>query len=98
MTQSFTVGAVIVPPPFTLPTLTVTPIPRAGPSGRRIRSLHLLISGFVNNQTLATALVTGSPACATTATIVSPAGTYPITCSIGTLASAVYSFAFATGP
>ena len=53
--------------------------------------LTATISGFVNGQTLATSGVTGSPACTTTATITSPAGSYPITCSIGTLASAAYT-------
>ena len=56
-----------------------------------------MISGFINNQTLTTAQVSGAPACTTTATLFSPAGTYPITCSIGTLTSPFYSFAFVTG-
>ncbi len=97
VTQSFAVAAIIVTPPVGLPTLTVTADPKSRPFGQANPQLTATISGFVNGQTLATSGVTGSPACATTATIASPAGTYPITCSIGTLASAAYTFAFAPG-
>jgi hypothetical protein len=96
-TQSFAVAAMIVPPPVGLPTLTVTADPKSRPFGVANPPLTATISGFVNGQTLATSGVSGSPACATTATIASPAGTYPITCSPGTLASAAYTFAFAPG-
>src|SRR6185312_9319163 len=48
-------------------------------------------SGFVNGDTAATA-VTGPAACSTTATVTSGVGSYPVTCSAGTLASANYSF------
>jgi hypothetical protein len=37
------------------------------------------------------------PSCTTTVTLYSPAGTYPITCSIGTLTSPFYSFTFVPG-
>ncbi len=97
VTQSFTVGAVIVPPPVGLPTLTVTADAKSRPFGQANAQLTATISGFVNGQTLATSGVTGSPACVTTATITSPAGSYPITCGIGTLASASYGFVFAPG-
>jgi hypothetical protein len=86
-----------VSPPFTLPILTVTPDPQTLPFGTANPAFTYAISGFINNQTLATALVTGAPACTTTATIFSPAGTYPITCSIGTLTSPFYSFTFVPG-
>jgi hypothetical protein len=56
-----------------------------------------VVSGLINGQTLTTAQVSGTPACTTTATLFSAAGTYPITCSIGTLTSPFYSFAFVTG-
>ncbi|MGH7175592.1 MAG: MBG domain-containing protein, partial [Minisyncoccia bacterium] len=55
------------------------------------------ISGFVLGQTLATSGVTGSPICNSTATTASPIGSYPITCTIGTLSSANYTFAFVGG-
>ncbi len=41
--------------------------------------------------------VTGAPSCTTTATASSSVGTYPIVCTIGTLTSNTYDFAFATG-
>ena len=96
VSQGFAVGPAIVPPPV-LPTLTVTADTKSRPFGQSNPVLTATILGFVNGQTLATSGVTGSPACATTATVASPAGTYPITCSIGTLASAAYTFAFAPG-
>jgi hypothetical protein len=55
------------------------------------------ISGFVNGQTLATSGVSGQPLCTTTATTTSPGGTYPITCSLGTLAATNYTFNFVAG-
>ncbi len=70
---------------------------KSRPFGQVNPELTATISGFVNGQSLATSGVSGSPACTTTATITSPAGAYPITCSIGTLASAAYTFAFAPG-
>ncbi len=53
-------------------------------------SYHL--SGFVAGQTATTSDVTGSPVCTTTATVNSTVGTYPITCSAGTLDSQYYRF------
>jgi hypothetical protein len=53
------------------------------------------LSGFVNGDTAS--VVTGSASCTTTATAASPTGTYPITCTQGTLASANYTFAFVAG-
>jgi hypothetical protein len=55
------------------------------------------ITGFVNGETLATSDVTGAPTLTTTATTTSAAGSYPITASAGTLASANYNFAFVSG-
>ena len=83
--------------PGALPALTVTADAKSRPFAVANPVLTATISGFVNGQTLATSGVTGQPGCTTTATLASPAGTYPITCSIGTLASAAYSFAFAPG-
>ena len=59
--------------------------------------LTATITGFVNGQTLATSGVTGTPALSTTAGTNSPAGTYPITATVGTLASANYSFTYVNG-
>ena len=54
-------------------------------------------SGFVNNETLATSGVTGTPAFTTTALANSPVGKYPITAALGTLTSANYTFVFNNG-
>jgi hypothetical protein len=97
VTQSFPVGPAATPAPGALPALTVTADAKSRPFGVANPALTATISGFVNGQTLETSDVTGGPACTTTATLVSPAGTYPITCSIGTLASGTYSFAFVPG-
>ena len=93
--RSFTIGTTAAPPSTTVPTLTVTADSKSRPFGVANPTFTAVISGFVNGQGLATSGVTGSPACSTTATLVSPAGTYPITCSIGTLTSSAYSFVFA---
>ncbi len=53
------------------------------------------ITGFVNGDT--SSVVTGSPSCTSTAQPWSPAGTYPITCTTGTLSAANYTFTFAAG-
>ncbi len=53
-------------------------------------------SGFVNEDTLASA-VTGTPDLVTTAVTTSPVGTYPITASVGTLSAQNYAFVFANG-
>jgi hypothetical protein len=53
--------------------------------------LTATITGFVGGDT--SAVVSGSAACSTTATPSSPAGDYPITCTVGTLSAAGYSFA-----
>ena len=97
VTQSFVVGVTSGPPPAGLPTLTVTADAKSRAFGQGNPPLTATFSGFTNGQTLATSGVTGSPACVTTASIASPAGTYPIICSIGTLASAAYTFVFAPG-
>lgn len=56
------------------------------------------ITGFRNGHTtLATAGVTGLPSLTTTAVTASPAGSYPISVAVGTLASANYSFTLVNG-
>jgi 6-phosphogluconolactonase (cycloisomerase 2 family) len=52
------------------------------------------ITGFVNGETVA--VVSGSPVC-TSADPTAAVGTYPITCTTGTLSSANYSFTFVSG-
>jgi YVTN family beta-propeller protein len=55
------------------------------------------ITGFANGDTQAS-VVTGLPSLTTTATMVSPAGRYPITAALGTLATnSNYIFAFING-
>ncbi|MCL4181683.1 MAG: Ig-like domain repeat protein [Verrucomicrobia bacterium] len=48
--------------------------------------------GYQNGETLATSGVTGTPTLTTTAVLSSPVGTYDITCALGSLAAANYSF------
>ncbi|MFI5042093.1 MAG: MBG domain-containing protein [Acidimicrobiales bacterium] len=73
--------------------LTVTANKASKVHGTANPSLTANLTGFVLGQTLATSDVTGSAKCTTTAKITSPAGSYPITCTVGTLASYNYSFA-----
>ncbi|HUO47668.1 MAG TPA: MBG domain-containing protein, partial [Acidimicrobiales bacterium] len=77
--------------------LTVTANNQTMVFGGPVPTLTATITGFVNGQTLATSGVTGAPSCSTTATTSSPGGTYPITCSLGTLGATNYSFTFVSG-
>ena len=63
--------------------------------GSAIPALTASFSGFVNGDTSAT--LGGAPALSTTATSSSPAGTYLITLTQGTLSAANYTFAFVNG-
>jgi hypothetical protein len=92
--QSFAVGTAVISPPGAPTSLTVTAEPKSRPFGTPNPAFTAVISGFVIGQTLATSGITGSPLCTTTATLFSPAGTYPITCGIGTLASVAHVFTF----
>ena len=58
-------------------------------------ALTYTFSGFVNGDT--SAVVTGAATCTTTATATSPVGSYPITCTQGTLAATNYVFSFVAG-
>jgi len=73
--------------------LTVSAVNVSRPHGSANPPLTAKLSGFVLGQKLATSGVTGSASCTTTATTGSPAGSYPITCKVGTLSAANYSFA-----
>jgi hypothetical protein len=90
---SYVSGVVTVVPA----NLTVTANNLTRAFGTPNPTLTTTITGFVNGQTLATSGVTGQPLCTTTATITSPGGTYPITCSPGTLAGTDYTFSFVPG-
>ena len=90
---SYVPGTVTVTPA----TATVTANNVTKAFGAAVPTLTATISGFVNGQTLATSGVTGSALCTTTAVTTSPGGTYPITCSLGTLAAHNYTFAFVGG-
>jgi hypothetical protein len=75
--------------------LTVMPNNQSIVSGSALPSLSATITGFVNGDTQT--VVTGSPALTTTASSSSPAGTYPIVATLGTLTATNYSFTFGTG-
>ena len=78
-------------------TLTVTANDASRPYGTADPAFTSTITGFVNGDTQAS-VVTGSPSLTTTATTISPAGTYPITAALGTLATNNnYIFAFING-
>ena len=78
-------------------TLTVTANDASRSYGAANPAFTSTITGFVNGDTQAS-VVTGSPSLETTATMASPAGTYPITAALGTLATNNnYSFAFING-
>jgi hypothetical protein len=76
--------------------LTVTANNQQMAQGAAVPTLAYTIAGFVNGDTQSSA-TTGAPSLSTTATSSSPIGTYPITVTIGTLASARYNFTFANG-
>jgi len=60
--------------------------------GGPMPTLTYQISGFVLGQTLPTSGVSGAASCSTGATVSSASGTYPSTCTIGSLAAANYAF------
>jgi len=76
--------------------LTVTANNLSKQQGAANPALTYTITGFVNGDTQASA-TTGQPSLTTTATTSSPAGTYPITITQGTLAAANYTLAFVNG-
>jgi hypothetical protein len=72
--------------------LTVTAENKSRLFGAANPPLTATLSGFVLGQNLATSGVTGSASCTTTATTFSPGGGYPITCTVGSLSAANYTF------
>ena len=77
--------------------LTVKAVDVARSVGVANPPLTVSYTGFAYGQTLAGSGVAGAPSCTTTATVQSPAGTYPITCGLGTLVSGNYTFILAPG-
>jgi uncharacterized repeat protein (TIGR01451 family) len=82
-------------------TLTVTPAALTVTAANASRiygdpnpTFAFTITGFVNGET--STVVSGSPSC-TSVDATSAVGTYPITCTIGTLSAANYSFTFVNG-
>ncbi len=73
--------------------LTVTAISVTKTLGDANPTLGATITGFVLGQTQGTSGVTGAPACTTTATTNGAIGSYPVTCTVGTLVAVNYSFA-----
>jgi|GEM_PF-1864945 len=67
------------------------------PYGADMPVLTASYIGLANGETFATSGITGSPVLNTTATAVSPMGTYPISISMGTLQSSNYSFTLESG-
>ena len=82
---------------ITAVTLTVAAANLTRPYATTNPVLVWFSSGFVAGESLANSDLTGAPALATTAKTNSSVGTYPITISKGTLASADYSFQFTNG-
>lgn len=75
--------------------LTVTPRTTVVSYGSTIPALGFDLTGFVNGDSAK--VVSGSPALTTTASAVSPVGSYPIGETVGTLASDMYSFKVVSG-
>ncbi len=75
--------------------LTVTPNNQSIVAGSTLPTLTATMTGFVNAD--GPSVVTGLPALTTTATTSSPAGFYPITAALGTLAATNYGFTFGAG-
>ncbi len=78
-------------------TLTVTANSASRVYGNANPTFTITYSGFQNGETLATSGVTGSPSLTTTATPSSPAGSYAITATTGTLSAANYQFSLVDG-
>ena len=78
--------------------LTVTANNASKTYGDANPTLSATVSGFLNNETLATSGVTGAGAATTTATALTGAGTATITAGVGSLTASNYDFTtFATG-
>ncbi|NBX04535.1 MAG: hypothetical protein EBR18_00205 [Betaproteobacteria bacterium] len=78
-------------------TLSVTADDQTRVYGSSNPTLTLTISGYVNGETYATGGLSGSASASTTATWLSPAGSYVISASTGSLAASNYSFSAVDG-
>ena len=90
-TFAFLPGQVVVSPA----TVTVTAQGQRMTYGNPVPSLTYGLSGFVNGD--AASVVSGSASCQTAGTPKAMVGSYPITCSKGSLSATNYTFAFANG-
>ena len=70
--------------------LTVTADNQSRLFGQPNPPLTYEVTGFAGTENAS--VVTGTASCTTTATPASPAGTYPITCTVGTLSAPGYTF------
>jgi trimeric autotransporter adhesin len=77
------------------PVLTVTANNASKIAGAPLPTFTATITGFVNGDTLA--VVSGAASLTTTATALSPAGSYPIFAGLGTLSALNYTFTFVNG-
>lgn len=75
--------------------LTVTADNKSRGYGSANPTLTATLSGFVNGEN--SSVVSGAPSLSTTATLNSPANTYPITVTQGTLTATNYDFTFVNG-
>lgn len=73
-------------------TLTVTAQNATRVYGDPNPAFTYVISGFLNNETVA--VVSGTASCTSSANLNTSAGTVPISCSIGTLSATNYNFVF----
>ncbi|MCF7675238.1 MAG: Ig-like domain repeat protein [Akkermansiaceae bacterium] len=77
--------------------LTVTADNKVRAPGASNPGLTYKVTDYQNGEDLGSSGVTGAPALSTSANTGSPEGFYPITCAIGNLAAANYSFALING-
>jgi probable HAF family extracellular repeat protein len=75
--------------------LTVAAASQSMTYGGTVPVLTYSITGYVNADT--SSVVSGSASCTTAATLSSQVGTYPINCTLGSLAANNYSFSFVNG-
>ena len=78
-------------------TLSVTADDQTRVYGSSNPTLTLTISGYVNGETYATGGLSGSASASTTASTLSPTGSYVISASTGSLAASNYSFSAVDG-
>ena len=95
-TTDYTPQTATVPLVVNQANLNVTANSQTAVYGTALAPYTANITGFVNGDTLATA-VTGTPSLTTTPATPVNVGTYTITAAVGTLVSSNYAFTFSTG-